>query len=355
MKIKIMKNLLSVAVLTAITSGAWAAGTLAGIDINNTASISYSVDGTPQAAIESAPGGGNSIPGSGAPTTFKVDKKVDLSVTADAGPFNVSPSAFDEPITYLLTNEGNSQEAFTLTTTGGVALGAGNDFNTVGCTVTSPASLVTLAADASTPVTVECDIPDSNGGTVSDGKLSLVDLLASANVAAETTGTDTAGTVDVVYADDAGTATDTPNGAVSGDQTRNAKHSATNTYTILAASLTISKASFVHSDPFNGIVNPKRIPGAIIQYTITIDNTAGSSDATGLSVSDHIPANMTYADLATLPDPAPAACVADSGGICVLDPALVIGILPAAIGINATGMTVAAGATGTVTFYAKVD
>ncbi len=349
-----MKSLLSVAVLTAMTSGVQAAGTAAGTDINNTASISYSVGGTAQAAIESSPGG-NSVPGAGSATTFKVDKKVDLLVTADAGPFNVSPSAVNQSITYVLTNEGNSTEAFTLTTTGTVALGAGNDFNTTGCSVTSPASPVTLVADGTTAVTVECDIPNSNGGTVSDGKFSLVDLLASANVAAETTGTDTAGTVDIVYADDAGTVTDSPNGVVSGDQTRNAKHSATNTYTILAAKLTISKASAVYSDPFNSTTNPKRIPGAIIRYTITIDNTAGSSDATGLSVSDYIPANMTYADLATLPDPAPAACVADSGGACVLDPALVIGASPAAAGISATGMTVAAGATGTVTFYAKVN
>ncbi len=339
-----MKSLLSIAVLTAMTSGVQAAGTAANTPINNTASISYSVGGTPQAAIESSPGG-NSVPGAGSATTFVVDKKVDLLVTADAGPFNVSPSATSQSITYILTNEGNSTEAFTLTTTGTVA---GDDFDTTGCTVTSPASPVTLAADATTAVTVQCDIPASNGGTVSDGKASLVDLLASANVAAETTGTDTAGTMDIVYADDAGTATDSPNGTVSGDQTRNAKHSATNTYTILAAKLTISKASAVDSDPFNLTTNPKRIPGAIIKYTITIDNTAGSSDATGLSVSDYIPANMTYSTT-------PAACVADSGGACVLNAALVIGASPAAPGISATGMTVAAGATGTVTFYAKIN
>src|SRR6188768_691681 len=48
-------------------------------DIQNTASVNYSVSGVPQTVIQSSPTG-NSTPGAGAsfgaPTTFKVDKRI---------------------------------------------------------------------------------------------------------------------------------------------------------------------------------------------------------------------------------------------------------------------------------------
>ncbi|MGK0273110.1 MAG: hypothetical protein ACI88H_003788, partial [Cocleimonas sp.] len=79
---KIIKTLASIAVLTIASNSAWAAGTAAGTDIDNTAVINYSVGGTPQTLIESSEGG-NSTPGAtnGTPTTFKVDKKIDVLVT----------------------------------------------------------------------------------------------------------------------------------------------------------------------------------------------------------------------------------------------------------------------------------
>ena len=89
----------------------------------------------------------------------------------------------------------------------------------------------------------------------------------------QTTGGDTAGTVEVVFADNVGTATD---GVLSG---RNGSHSATNTYTINTADLIVTKTSAVISDPFNLTSNPKRIPGATIEYTITVSNANGASDA----------------------------------------------------------------------------
>lgn len=46
------------------------------------------------------------------------------------------------------------------------------------------------------------------------------------------------------------------------------------------------------SDPFNGGVNPKAIPGAIMQYTIQTSNQGdGAADNNSLAVTDRIPAN----------------------------------------------------------------
>ncbi len=56
-------------------------------------------------------------------------------------------------------------------------------------------------------------------------------------------------------------------------------------YRVLTAALSVSKATAVYSDPANGLVNPKAIPGAILTYTITIVNN-GTGTATGISISD---------------------------------------------------------------------
>jgi len=282
---KIMKTLLGIAIASAMGSSAWAAGTAAGTDIDNTATINYSVGGTAQTVIESSEAG-NSTPGdgNGTATTFKVDKKIDLLVTAGAGT-NVVPGTSGAPtnLSFTLKNEGNSTESFNLTAS---QVAAGDDFDTSACSVTSPATPVSLAADASTAVTVQCTVPVS-GGSVVDGATSLVDLLAAESTGlTETAGADTAGTVDIVFADDSGTSTD--------GSARNAKHSATNTYTVDTADLSVSKTSAVTSDPQNGTTDPKRIPGATIEYTITVSNAAAAATATGIIISDILPGDLTY-------------------------------------------------------------
>ncbi len=55
------------------------------------------------------------------------------------------------------------------------------------------------------------------------------------------------------------------------------------------ANITVVKSSAVISDPVNGTTNPKRIPGAIIEYSILVTNTAGAQ-ATDLTVTDDLSA-----------------------------------------------------------------
>ena len=59
-----------------------------------------------------------------------------------------------------------------------------------------------------------------------------------------------------------------------------------------APSLTVVKALQTTSDPFNGAVNPKSIPGALMTYTVTVTNTGpGAADPNTVFVLDAIPAN----------------------------------------------------------------
>lgn len=59
--------------------------------------------------------------------------------------------------------------------------------------------------------------------------------------------------------------------------------------------LTVSKSSIVLSDPVNGTVNPKAIPGALVRYCIVVSNPAGNPVATAINLSDILPtAQVTF-------------------------------------------------------------
>ena len=58
-----------------------------------------------------------------------------------------------------------------------------------------------------------------------------------------------------------------------------------------AAPLTAAKSSMLVSDPITGVVLPKRIPGALVDYNIRVDNpNSVLTTIGGVAVSDHIPA-----------------------------------------------------------------
>ncbi len=59
--------------------------------------------------------------------------------------------------------------------------------------------------------------------------------------------------------------------------------------------LTVVKFSTPVSDPINGTVNPKMIPGAIVRYTITVFSTGNQSISNGtIVITDPLPSNVTY-------------------------------------------------------------
>ena len=285
-KNKLIKTLASVAVLTVASNSVWAAGTTAGTAVDNTAAISYSVGGTPQTEIESSEAGNSTAgAGNGSATSFVVDKKIDVIVTAGTD-VPVVPGETNKAITFTVENQGNSDENFDLAAT---QVATGDVFDTSGCTITSPtpvapATSFNLIVDTPTVITVECAIPAA-GGVVVDGADSLVDLQATINGETEDTGADTAAGVEVVFADDTGTTTDGAD--------RNGSHSAVSRYVVETADISVRKQSAVTEDPFNGTTNPKRIPGATIEYTITVANAAGAATATGIVISDAVPGDLT--------------------------------------------------------------
>ncbi len=76
-----------------------------------------------------------------------------------------------------------------------------------------------------------------------------------------------------------------------------------------AAPLTAAKSSTLVSDPITGAVLPKRIPGALVDYNIRVDNpNSALTTVGGVSVSDHIPAGTEiYVGNLGLPGSGPVA------------------------------------------------
>ena len=280
----------SAAALVAMSSApALAAGTTAGDTITNNVSVTYDVGGVTQ-DVETAS------------DTFTVDQKVDVTVTAVGGATPVSPGEQNAELVFDVTNLSNSDVDLDLTT----ALTAGTPGNIANFEIFLDANgdgVLDAGEIAAGPITFLDEVAEDETVRVivvadidlaaADGETFDVTLTADAHEAGgvgalgteltDTAGANTAG-VDTVLADDAG-ATDVAN---QGD------FSATNTYDVAAANVTVAKTSSVFSDPVNGTTNPKAIPGAFIDYCITVANASGAATATDVSVNDLLPADVTF-------------------------------------------------------------
>ncbi|MEH6791547.1 proprotein convertase P-domain-containing protein [Parasphingorhabdus sp.] len=60
-----------------------------------------------------------------------------------------------------------------------------------------------------------------------------------------------------------------------------------------STTLSVTKISSILSDPVNGTTNPKRIPGAVVQYCILINNS-GSATANAVAATDNLAGPFTY-------------------------------------------------------------
>ncbi len=65
------------------------------------------------------------------------------------------------------------------------------------------------------------------------------------------------------------------------------------------AAITVVKSSAVISDPVNGTFDPKRIPGAVVEYTIRVTNTGGAQ-ATDVTITDDL--SLESGRIGFLPD-----------------------------------------------------
>ena len=361
---------------------ALAAGTVSGTDINNLSKLTFSVGTVPQNAICSSPTGNSTSNGdTGAAacvtgsngavvTTFKVDNKVNLSVLEVGGAVtSVVPGSTNQVTTFSVTNLGNTAQGYTLaaanqTAASAVILAVADsiDVSNVRVFVESGANagyqplediataILTLAPDATVTVYVVADVPV----TATNGQQANVTLTATttttgtATAVLETTGANTAG-VDIVFADPATTEL----GFVGTSALRDAQGTARDAYRIASAVISVSKTATPICDPFNGSTNPKNIPGAAVQYSITITNAAGATASATLSqIADALDvANLTFDPGLISGVGAGASCVAGTGNQA---PAIGFGAVRGtgtttttyvAPGPNSTAQAVTAGAT----------
>jgi hypothetical protein len=278
-------------------SPAFAAGTLAGTTITNTAQISYSVNSIAQT-------------GSTASNAVVVDRKVIFTVTGAASTTTVTPGQSVAYDTFTLLNSSNDTLDFALATvnqtTGQSAAHGGTDaFGVTGFTyyidtngngIYDPGTdqpitwLDEVAPDTSKTVFVVASVPLSATNTQVSGVVLTATAQQGGSVGTEgatlvqSTGAWTPGTVQTVFADAAGAT----------DAQYDGKFSAKGDFTTLAPVLTLSKLSTVIQDPINGTTNPKAIPGATVEYCVLVQNGTGGAATTALSVADPLPTQVTY-------------------------------------------------------------
>lgn len=295
-----LKLLVTTGVISAAIMGASsaAATTTAGTDITNNVTVNYTVGTTAQTAKTAS-------------DTFKVDRKILFTVNeaTPTGTTSVNPGQTAQVTRFQVTNNSNDILDFSLAASqivGGTAAHGGTDtFNVnnllffvdangdgVYTAGTDTATTIDdLAADGgSRYVFIIGDIPAS----ATNGQVAGVTLTGTAlnsNGTAITAATDAtangANTMETIFADVAKSG----NGGTS--PARDGIDVATDDYTVQAAVLTVFKSSTVISDGVS-VTNPKAIPGAVVEYCISVANAAGGATATGINISDVVPANTTY-------------------------------------------------------------
>ena len=336
---------LLVAILLFDVSGAFAAGTLAGTSIPNTATVTFNVGGTPQVGVAST-------------TAFLVDRKINLTVATSTGLVPVAPGSTDQVMAFTVTNNSNAPLDFSLlatnaTTTDQFSPTSIRSFVESGLTPgyqvgeDTATFMDEIPADAMRVVYIVANIPagEANNNTAS---MSLAATAAEAGgvglgaPVGQTGGADTAG-VDTVFAD-LGAA-----GASPGDASRDGRHSAVNSYVISTAVIAVVKTATIISDPFNGTTNPKAIPGAVIAYCIQITNPAGGATATDVTMTDPIPVSTTYVANSIF-----AGGTTCSNGTAVTD-ATGFNATPAPGTVTTIVSSVPAGTTVTSRFHVTID
>lgn len=279
------------ALVSAIGAPASAEGTSAGTEITNSVSVTYSVSGTAQDAVSDT-------------DTFYVDRKIDVVVAAVTASSTVQASQNDIVRQFTVRNDSNATVGFALSVGSDAALenvvifddsvangGDGDGVYDAGEEITF---IDALAEDATRTVSVKFDV----AAGVANG--TDVDLVLTANAHEANTGA----TSEIVASSGANTAGTGPtdietvlaDGAGTGDAQYAGDFSAAHALSVESANVSVNKTSTVISDPVVGtgtgsgpsFIGPKAIPGAVVEYCITVSNAAGQATATGISVSDDL-------------------------------------------------------------------
>jgi uncharacterized repeat protein (TIGR01451 family) len=269
------------------STSALAVGTDAGTAIDNAATVGYKVGGVSQTAVPSNT------------TSFVVDQVVDLTVVeADGSDTVVGAGQQDAVARFTVTNTGNATQDFALTV---ADLVGGPDV--LGNTDTIDTDALTIFVDANGNDVYDAGV-DTAGfidalvadGTVSVFVLGDIPSGAAAGAAANIELTATAhqtGTADVLDPPQTETGIDDDPATVQVVFSNNTD-SDQDSYRVGLATLAVAKASEVISDPVAGVSTAAlAIPGAIVEYEVTITNT-GILPATEVVITDDIQADLTF-------------------------------------------------------------
>jgi uncharacterized repeat protein (TIGR01451 family) len=258
----------------------------AGDTVSNTATIGYSVGGVTQVTVNSNT------------ATFLIDHKVRPDVTGGSA-VNVIPASMGQYLTFTVRNDGNTHPTGTLAMrltiqapSAGLIMDSptlyretdGTNDYSAGDTLIDASGIIDLARDSAATIYLVANTP--SGAT--NGQTAIYHLIATAwdtgantPLARDTDGDDP-DTVEVVWADDAGTA--------AGDVANGGFHSDSGTFSVESAALAAVKNSTVVSDPFGGFM---RVPGARVQYSIVVTNS-GAVPANSVVLTDAIPAGTNF-------------------------------------------------------------
>lgn len=289
------------AALSAASVQAQTSGTVAGTTISNTAQASYTVNGTAQAATSNT-------------ATFVVDRKVNLTVINNASA-NTSVNLGDSNVvtSFKVTNNTNGTQDFRLAASQQVAtgvLGGTDDFDLANLRIfvdanangtyeagTDLATFIDeLAPDAQATVFVVGDVPSNPNDDLAQIGLDVIAAaggsvgIEGAALVATPLGTGNQdASVDIVFADA------DSDGVLGFDAARNGRGWAYGAYEITTRSvaLSVTKSASIVSDGVNGS-NPRAIPGAVVQYCLTVQNATLGTAASNVSLTDVVPTGTTY-------------------------------------------------------------
>ena len=260
--------------LLAPGQAAWAAGTLAGTNIENIATASYDT-------------GSGTIDIQSNTSVILVDELLDVTVSSsDPGDVPTTPGATNAVLTYRVTNNGNGPETFGLTPN---VANSGDDFDptlaqividTNNNGVYDPGVDTVYVAGTNDPLLspdqiITIFVLTNIAPTQANGERANVSLVAAA-----TTGTGAPGTTFAGAGEGGGNAVVGSSGADS---------EASGFLRVDAASVALAKSATV-ADPFGGT---NAVPGATITYTI-LATVSGAGSLNNLVINDPVPAGTTY-------------------------------------------------------------
>ena len=263
----------------------------AGETITNEVSLNYSVGGVAQTAVTDS-------------VDFVEDNLVNFTVTWTQGNQSAVPGSSGNMLTYIVTNLSNGALDFSVAAVNAAALT--DDFNVDSIDSVFVESGLTpgyqLLEDTATFID---ELSNDTTGSANvtqvyvfstmpagqpNGDLANITLTATAR-AGDVAGA--TGAMGAVLTDDGAAADNTtleqtvlndPAGLV--DVVQDGLNSVNGTYIIAAANLTVSKVVTTIWDPINADTNPKAIPGAYVQYVITVANAVGGSSADLTTLGD---------------------------------------------------------------------